>query len=360
MEWHIITGSKGGVGKTLLALLLSARYLDNSNGTTLVLDLNSMNADFSRLLFYQKQVDEPIAIAISAQERKNEQIILQKTYSLGQDINNRYDYVVGWPLNPFRMYDPSLFAKLLASVKESAAPIIEQKLGLPPLQTVIIDTNYHFCNIFSDQDIQYREYTEGALRGDSITLWFMWVYRQLENLIRLRYNDATVMKLTAAAIERNIKNSRCSSSPFMHVFGPMTLISSKPKEEDRSIGSAIARKIYQYLTQNRDFHIEELEELEGLPIGGGVNFSNWLKRLDVAHIAAEKDGVPRHHFLDILIKATRAQSKDNPSEQVRPKNVIPLSVYHNGLQYYTDGNYRDVIAELRKFDIYDNFSKLFY
>ncbi|MDM8558098.1 hypothetical protein [Candidatus Parabeggiatoa sp. HSG14] len=356
MDWHIITGSKGGVGKTLLALLLSGHYLDG-NGSTLVIDLNSMNADFSRLLFYQKEVGEPIAIAIPTQERKNEQIVLQKTFSLNEK-RNPYYYGVGWPLNPFKTYDPSLFAKLLVTLKNSATTVIEEKLDIPPIETVIIDTNYHFCNIFSEQDIYYSEYTEGPLVGESITIWFMWVYRQLENLIRLKYNDATVMKLTAAAIERNIKSNSCRKSPFMHVFGPATLISSKPQEEERSIGSFIARKIYQAITQNKDVHIEELEELESLPVGSGISFSDWLKKLEIAHIAAEKDGDPRHHFLDILIKATRTPSRENPSIEERPINVVPMSVYHNDLQYYTDGNYRDVIAELRNFDIYENFSKL--
>jgi hypothetical protein len=357
MEWHIITGSKGGVGKTLLALLLSAHALKENSGSVLVLDLNSMNADFSRLLFYQKEVGEPISISIPAQERKNEQIVLQKTFSLNEK-NIPYDYVVGWPLNPFRMYDPSLFAKLLSTIKNGTADI-QERLELPPLDTVIIDTNYHFCNIFSEQDINYHEYTDGALQGESITIWFMWVYRQLENLIRFKYNDATVMKLTAAAIERNLKSHYCRKTPFMHVFGPATLISSKPQEEDHSISSMIAKRIYQALTKNRDVHIQELEELENLPPNDGVNFNEWLKRLEIAHIAAEKDGDPRHHFLDILIRATRVPARDNPTLEQRPLNVIPMSVYHNELQYYTDGNYRDVIFQLRNFEIYDNFCNLF-
>lgn len=356
MQWHIITGSKGGVGKTLLALLLSAHHLEKSNGSTLVIDLNSMNADFSRLLFYQKEVGDSISISIPIPDKKKyEQIVLQKTYSLDDNGNPTY-YVVGWPLNPFRMYDASLFANLLTSIKGSALKIIEERLEIPALKTVIIDTNYHFCNIFSEQDIHYTEYNEGVLSNDSISIWFMWVYRQLENLIRLKYNDATVMKLTAAAIERNISNHHTRKTPFMHVFGPATLVSSKPQEADRSISSFIARKIYQAITQNQDVHIEELEALESLPIGDALSFSDWLKRLDIAHIKAEKDGDPRHHFLDILIKATRIHINNQPEE--RPLNVIPLSVYHNDLQYYTDGNYRDVISELRSFDIYENFCKL--
>ncbi len=356
MEWHIITGSKGGVGKTLLALLLSAYHLDKKMGSTLVIDLNSMNADFSRLLFYQKEVGDSISISIPTQTRKNEQLIFQKTFSLDQK-GEPYYYGVGWPLNPFRMYDPTLFATLLATIKKSA-PLIAKHLDIPPLETVIIDTNYHFCNIFSEQDIHYNEYTDGELKGESFTLWFMWVYRQLENLIRLKYNDATVIKLTAAAIERNLTNSRCRNTPFMHVFGPATLVSSKPQDSEHSIGSIIARKIYQAITQNKDVHIEELEELESLKTGNCINFSDWLKRLDVAHIKAEKNGDPRHHFLDILIKATRAHTNNDSTAEERPLNVVPLSVYHNDLQYYTDGNYRDVISELKNFDIYDNFCTL--
>ncbi len=355
MEWHIITGSKGGVGKTLLALLLSAHHL-KSDGSILVFDLNSMNADFSRLLFYQKEMGEPISVSINKAERKNEQIILQKTYSLNEK-REPCEYVVGWPLNPFRMFHPSLFAQLLSTIKNTV-PEIEERLEISSLKTVIIDTNYHFCNIFSEQDIHYTEYTQGALNGESITLWFMWVYRQLENLIRLKYNDATVIKLTAAAIERNLKSHYCQKSPFMHVFGPTTLMSSQPQKGEQSIGSHIARRIYQAITQNKDVHIEELEQIETLSAGDGVCFNDWLKKLDIAHIAAEKDGDPRHHFLDILIKASCIRAKNNPSSEERPMNVIPMSIYHNDLQYYTDGNYRDVIAELRNFDLYDNFSKL--
>jgi hypothetical protein len=95
-----------------------------------------------------------------------------------------------------------------------------------------------------------------------------------------------------------------------------------------------------------------LEELENLPTGYGLCFSDWLKRLDIAHIRAEKDGDPRHHFLDILIKATRAPAIDNPNSDERPQNVIPLSIYHQELQYYTDGNYRDVISELNDESFY--------
>jgi hypothetical protein len=355
IDWHIITSSKGGIGQTLLALLLLAHNLEyKGNASTLVIDLNKVNTEFSRLLFYRKEVGETIAIATP----EGKQIVLQKTFSLGEEES--VYYVVGWPLNPFRIYDPLLFANLLASIKNSAK-IIEEKLDIPPLKTVVIDTGYHFCNIFSEQDTQYSEYTEGALYGDSITLWFMWVYRQLENLIRVKYNDATVLKLTAAAIERNLKSNLCRTTPFMHVFGAEALISSQQFQQPQKLQTKPEDGIWSFIAwifkkYRKIFYIplKELEVLENLPIGNGIGFDDWLKRLDSAHTAAEKRGDPRRHFLDLLTKAMM----DNPSGQIRPKNVIPLSIYHEGLQYYSDDNSIDIIGDLRHFYIYKNFSKL--
>jgi hypothetical protein len=347
MNWHIITGSKGGVGKTLLALLLSTHSLDNEE-SILVFDLNSMNADFSRLLIYDKKQGEGIFIPL-----EHEQLVLQKTFSLH---GGRPDYyVVGWPQNPFKNSNPTHFAYLLSHLKKSA-PQIEKSLDIPPLQTIIIDTNYHFCNIFAEQDgIEYDEYKKGILKDDNFNIWFLWVYRQLESLIQLNYDDATLVKITATTIEANLTNKHCPISPFMHVFGPTTLISSKPREENsRRFTSSIARMIYQAISDNKDVCIEELERFSHSSAETGIRFQDWLERLRIAHIAAGKDGDPRHHFLDILVKATHGIGCDPQ----RPVNVIPLAYYHNDLQYYTDGNYRDVIAELRDFDIYNNFREL--
>jgi len=346
MNWHIITGSKGGVGKTLLALLLSTHAIDEEE-SILVFDLNSMNADFSRLLIYEKKQGQEIFIPLEP-----EQIVLQKTFSLNK---GRPDYyVVGWPQNPFKNSNPLHFAHLLSHLKKSA-PHIEESLGIAPLQTIIIDTNYHFCNIFADKDgIEYEAYKEGILAGDNFKIWFSWVYRQLESLIQLNYDDAMLMRLTATTIEANLTNQQSPISPFMHVFGPTTLISSKPREDNnRSFTSGIAKMIYQAISDNKDVCIDKLAQFSQSS-ADAINFQDWLERLKIAHIAAEKDGDPRHHFLDILVKATHGFG----SEPQRPSNVFPLAHYHNDLQYYTDGNYRDVIAELRNFDIYNNFREL--
>jgi len=110
--------------------------------------------------------------------------------------------------------------------------------------------------------------------------------------------------------------------------------------------------LYNAVTKNKDIKIDELEQLAKLPVEDSINFNNWVQKLDIAHIAAEKNSDPRHHFLDILIKATLTSKSDIAQ---CPRNIIPLSIYHNNLKYYTDGNYLDIIAKLKEFDIYRDF-----
>jgi CO dehydrogenase nickel-insertion accessory protein CooC1 len=51
VKWHIITSNKGGVGKTLLSLMLLLSFLKDERGkVALVVDLNGMNPDLRWLL----------------------------------------------------------------------------------------------------------------------------------------------------------------------------------------------------------------------------------------------------------------------------------------------------------------------
>ena len=81
MEWHIITSSKGGIGKTLLALLLLAHNLDNKKkGSTLVLDLNGMNTDSSAILLYRKRVGKPINAELKREIETQQKILLNSLF----------------------------------------------------------------------------------------------------------------------------------------------------------------------------------------------------------------------------------------------------------------------------------------
>ncbi|EDN70610.1 hypothetical protein BGP_0976 [Beggiatoa sp. PS] len=153
MEWHIMTGSKGGIGKTLLTLLLLGYYLEHKqDGSILVLDLNGMNTDSTAILLYRNLIgDSHSKHLIESQDIKQqggEQIIFQKAYSMIKknvtgNKQQRY-YIEGYPLNPFVLYNPKLFAELLTNLKLKA-PDIQKDLKLDlPLKYIFIDTNYHF------------------------------------------------------------------------------------------------------------------------------------------------------------------------------------------------------------------------
>jgi len=375
MEWHIITSSKGGIGKTLLALLLLAHNLDNKKkGSTLVLDLNGMNTDSSAILLYRKRVGKPINAELKREietQQKTviqipqigaEQIVIQKTYSLDANRQPCY-YAVAYPLNPFGLYNPILFAELLKTIKNSADTIAKE-LDIPPLQQVIIDTNYHFCNLFGQDEQHYSAYTTEPLQEDTIKIWFMWVYRQLDKLIQQKKeNEAIVVKLTAMAIE-NYLNQKTgeNSSPFMHVFSPMALVSANPDEKNKKgVLTTLTKKLSDAITQNKDYTIKELEHLEHLSTGAGISFNELVEKLDMAHLVVRKrlNDDPHLLFLDILLEMVKAwDNKDSPSLSARPRNVIPLSVYQHHLQYYTDKERDDAVAKLREFKIYQNLSTL--
>ena len=130
MDWHIITGSKGGVGKTLISLLLLAYYLEEkSDESILVLDLNAMNTDTSALLLHGRNAARSVLFRSGG---KN--IILKKSFAMGKD------FVIGYPVNPFQLFPDKDFAQLLSSVKKYSI-LAANKLAVNPFKHVIIDTN---------------------------------------------------------------------------------------------------------------------------------------------------------------------------------------------------------------------------
>jgi hypothetical protein len=363
MDWHIITSSKGGTGKTLLTLLLLAYHLERDKGTTLVIDLNGMNADTSAILLFQRN-DHKLPVHLETDvviPKEADTIVFEKSFSL-DELKRPYDYyIVGRPLNPFGLYNSTLFADLLQTIKASAEQIANE-LKLEPIQQVIIDTNYHFCNLFAQEktDKNYETYKTGTLKDESITIWFMWVYRQLEKL--LHGDDATIINLTANAIEENLNSHWCqgNTTPFIHVFNPVALLSSHPDKDKKGYLTKTVSAFLEALAQRKDYTIDELIELEHFPRTACVPFDKWVEQLKIARVAMGDrfNDDPYFLILDILLQAINSLNGLNENER-RPMNIIPLSVYHHALQCYTDKDRIDAISKLRKLRIFKCFSTLF-
>jgi len=346
MQWHIMTGSKGGIGKTLQTLLLLEYHLHRKpDEGVLVLDLNAMNTDTAAILLHNR--NGPI---IPIELNKKRRINFQQSFSLFDNEDACY-FGVGWPSNPFQLYEYEYnsFADLLDSIKNEIGKIAEE-LEIPTLKHVIIDSNYHFCSLFPSKDEHYKEYQE-ILKEDNISIWFLWIYRQLYKLIEESNNDETeILRRTANAIERVFKQN--GIGPIIHTYTPIGLLPNQSGQ-----GNFLSRWLrVDTIRRDQDHTIEKLINLESLSTGKYVKFNDWIKVLkETSNNIENKD--PHLLLVNILKEAVQRLSS-NSDELSLPINVFPLSVYQSALEGYTDKARKDLVANLRNFSIYTNFAKL--
>lgn len=381
MDWHIITGSKGGIGKTLISLLLLTYYLDQKKDeSVLVLDLNAMNTDTSALLLHGKKQIKSKVIHVGKVG-----IVLKKSYTpYLKDLDDKErEFVVGYPMNPFQLFPHESFAQLLLSLREySEGASLTKDLGVKPFQRVIIDTNYHLCNVFPPLDEQYEAYQNTSLHGDRFNIWFLWVYRQLNKLLnseRIEEDEETerrfregrarenqVFERTVSAIERIFRRGEIGKGlgPIIHTYAPAGLLPTDIGEPTGflrglfGLGNNSSRN-------DGDSVIEALERLEKLEhVGAYMGFSLWLEKLQRANIGVastnnRKEVTTQHKdnrqlFNDLLYKAVQSLSDDKSL----PINVFPLSLYQSGLAGYTDKERADAIGSLAQMNIYKNFRRV--
>ncbi len=358
MEWHIVTGSRGGVGKTLLSLLLLANNTaapKKQRGSTLILDLNGMNTDSAALLLYRQQFQREYPLNIETTEpyfRRAEHSLRFQTVSTGEG-EEACQYAVGWTQDPFSLMNPRLFADLLCTLTTRVSDI-EQGLRLSaPLRTVIIDSNYHFCNLFAQgsESPVYAAYRDsGKLGQEQINIWFLWVYRQLEKLLS-NTTEAAIIRETAGTLENvPIKGSYCpGSSPFLHVFSPV-MTSPAPDE-------GLLNRWLRSAGNRGDYVVPEFQALENpeqFPEQAGLSFDAWLQALHATYIIpriADRNLEPAELFPEVIRTALATLGH-------RPKNIIPISVYQSSLRSYTDKQRVDPVSRLRKLKIYHNLSTL--
>jgi hypothetical protein len=350
MEWHIITGSKGGVGKTLLSLLLLAYHLEEKvNEGILVLDLNAMNTDTAAMLLYGNMFCETLDIEL---ERSQRIIALQKATS---QYNH---FVVGWTANPFLLYEYDHFADLLSSIKQHAQTISE-RFEIKPLKHVIIDTNYHFCNLFPPQDEQYEKYLKSG-DDDHFNIWFLWVYRQLTKLLERKDNESDVFIKTVGAIERCLKPVRGKIGPLIHTYAALSLLPTEAKQ-----GGFLGWGKENLPDRSQDYSIPALEKLEHLEkIGKYLVLKEWISKLQEAkqsvlsdieksRLIIEREDTHRV-FSAMLDRAIDEIAQD----EFLPINVFPLSLYQPTLEGYTDRERADIVARLRNLETYKRFKNL--
>jgi hypothetical protein len=317
MDWHIVTSSKGGVGKTLLSLLLLVYYHNIKHRRVLVIDLNSMNPDMHRLV--GKEVDRKLFHSVNIGNNQKPFRFLYQQISFNE--NAMTNYVIGWPVNPCKMLcGAESFFDFLEKIKESLVEI-EQKWDFQ-IDTIVIDTNHHFCNLFSDDDNLYRE---RSLFQDNFFIWFIWVYRQLANFLNPACYDEEITRLTniVRVVERFLKNN-VVGNPFLHIFNIAIM------------------KLSKMMMMRDNFDISQLEKLRRQPLEDSVKFASLVQLLIQAAPPIENYS----DLHDFLLGTLHNYATNNKK---CPKNVVTMPTYHKSLSYYTEDEDNYDPAELNKF-----------
>jgi hypothetical protein len=343
MEWHIITASKGGVGKTLTTLLLLAYYLEEEPDTsTLVVDLNAMNTDTSSMLLGKgENVNEPVTIDL-----KTRKMWLQTT------ADSRL--MVAYSRDPFAVYARSQFADLITSIREKIDNKGIVALNNKPLDRVIVDTNYHFCNLFPPQDENYKhpqwQKLIDMLREDDLNVWFLWVYRQLQKILGKKSDEITIVKRTASAMERMFPPKENKLGPLIHTYTPVGLLPT----DSENIGILARLFGSNYPNFNEDYTVPNLKKLESLPnVGKYIFFTSWLQQMLKHNGVLDKKSVDIHQLFGKLLY----ESVRNEKEEL-PINIFPISLYEATLMGYTDKERDNIVTGLQNLDTYKNFKKL--
>lgn len=355
LDWHFITGSKGGIGKTLLSLMLltyfSTEY-DEEEGSVLILDLNSMNTDTSALLMHGNKSSEAYTIAGS-----NSRTIILRKISFRNEIRKKdYHFVLGYPANPFQVFSNNEIVELISLIGEEAKKVGEE-FNITPFSRVLVDTNYHFCNIFPDNDGAYAPYKQENLTGNQYTIWFLWVYRQLAKLLNHDSMNETlseekIFNSTVDAIERVFepKSESETIGPIVHVYTPVSML---PSDADSSFFGTVLP----VFSAKKNNIVAGLEQLESVKDRGKYVVYKTLKDKLSNASRSNKDNRDKRDKRDIFDKILREAVEGIEHEKL-PINIFPISTFEPGLLGYTDRERENPISNLMELKIYKEFKKV--
>jgi len=356
MDWHIITSSKGGCGKTLTSLMLLT-YHRNKNEKVLVIDLNGMNADLRRLVAEEVKVKEDTPILNLK--------VGKRSFFIENLPGRNFNYMIGWARNAFGLFNPTDFCEFLAIINKACKVGGEIRQNFGPINTVIIDTSYHFCNLFPEKPADYEQGTPlASLKGENIFIWFLWVYRQLHNLITAGNKpdnpfdiDARAVKLHANTIEKHITNNILGTSPFVHVFSPVFI-----GQIEKNLLKRLARLL------NNKGNVKFIEPLGKLVTnktrGDAVKFNPFVRNLKDAYGAVCKSNTEDnvHSFflkmLDTYI--TALPNKPGSNTPICPRNIIPIHVYQKELLGFADADIQNLLDNICELEVYRDSFEIAY
>ncbi len=392
IQWHITTSNKGGVGKTLLSMMLLTHYSSDrpkdkaaSKKLPLVVDLNGVNMDLRRLLGNRN-----LGTDSNGQIKRVDLGKGDTSLSIVKVNQPNHPFFLGWPsVDPFKMLDTTSFFNLLTVIKGEAIDTIKDQFSdsksKVEVPVVIIDTNYHFCNIFSDNNMDYEYLKEFLWERDEFFIWFIWVYGQIRNLVQGDLPFAPLEKQRMELVSEQVETFLTSvtnqkkNSPFIHVLNPIGL----KNDQDTNVG------IMERLKNNLKFlmggeggkvkggddvvqegdvdgkPIGKLDDLLKLPSGERKTFVDIQENMITA---AEPDVQPQGEKGKeelVFAEHERTQKVLSKLEGIlkrsggRPKNLVPIPIYHEQIESYQDADHISLGA-IRRLKVYTTFRDLLH
>jgi len=262
----IFTSGKGGVGKTLLTLLSAANHAEkvaqfgsdrSKRQLCIVLDINNVNADAKRMLRpSEREADDRVEIIKIFGNEADIYMSIAEANTPGSD-----GVLTAWLSNPFFLINPLILSLLLRRIAESSEDIGRKFNG--ELTKVVIDTNYHFCNLFSGSN-RYNSLevpkiirdpsiigSNGQIIGEpifddyllnffDIHIWFLWVLRQVRNFAdasrdgpKSEVTEADFIPSAASGLEQVFSSQAQVDandiSLFRHVFSPVIALQTNER-----------------------------------------------------------------------------------------------------------------------------------
>ena len=297
---HLFTGSKGGVGKTLLALSTASKYLDQEK--VLCIDLNWENADLSRIIQLNEEID------VSGKLK----------YAFASILDGN-----GLIMRPTTMHNiPSAAIGFWNEIRVALRESYENHKFDPDV--VVVDTNLHFASLLrqsSDFTIaNVLKRIDTIVRESQIeqlNIWYIWTLASMHEKSGDPANITTVLQFMKDALHEKYFDPK---NNFIHVLNsyalyPTVFIDGLEDEEK---------------TLSIKNNIEALDAIAKAPIADGIDVVDLLESMN----RDENEFIWNSPHAD-KIEQLGINLLNNLKGR-RPRNMCVIPVYDRRVIGYTD------------------------
>jgi hypothetical protein len=242
-------------------------------------------------------------------------------------------FILGWSQHPYTMLcGGQNFFNLLNKIKEIA---IENNVD-----TIIIDTNFHFCNVFTNDKSLYEEYE--IFKEEEFLIWFIWVFRQMLNLMinKVRAHIGKDLGIedemffdVVDAIESKMNSAFCEKTPFVHVFNTATVSGALNDVHNTNLADWLPswlsgkQKKVVYDEERGFYRFMQMEHLANADSLESIKFAELVRCL------GEKMPKPHGNIHTVFL-----ETLEKYSDSVRgcPRNIFPIFKNYPTLSGFTD------------------------